>query len=187
MAESTHPDKDLSSKIAWMSQFNNLVPDINRDGKIDVKDQNIACAWTCKHILEVAGFSSGDRYDTAIYDTQKHLVKAPKFAEAIVHLHSSFDADMPFLIGVNRQFGNVGNSNLATEHFVIMIGRIYDSSTGHYIYRFADVGTNHKDKGMSLLNKLEYNPNNGLIQGHSAYCPNVVYTLTEVRGVGRTA
>lgn len=178
----THPDKDLSTKIKWLSQFNDLVPDINRDGVINDKDKNIACAWTCKHILSEAGFISGDRVDLVTYDAQKRLVKAATWNEGLVHLHANFDADMPCVIGFNRSFGNVGNSNPATEHFGLGIARTFDSSKGHYIYRFADVGTNWEAKGMSALNTLELMPN-GLIQGHSAYCPNVLYTLTEVRKV----
>jgi len=172
----THPDKDLSHKIKWLTQFLPMWGDLAH--------QNVACAKTCKLILSNAGYASGDRVDIATYDAVKNLIRKPTWQQGMDLIHANFNKDMPFIIGVNRGKVNEGNSNPATMHFVIMIGRKYDALKEHYVYRFADVGTHHEDYGMSEQNTLELSPN-GLIKGGTAYMPTMkgLYTITEVRAV----
>ncbi|MCF8715336.1 DUF4280 domain-containing protein [Joostella atrarenae] len=84
----------------------------------------------------------------------------------------------PVLVGVDRSVKiSTYNSHKATDHFVVIVGKICKDSKVSYI--FYEVGTSHKDKGTSSLNLLSLEDN--FIKGSPVYNSAHKYTVTEIR------
>ncbi len=149
---------------------------------------NDCCFHTCDHIFSQAGYiRSGDisilatlqneaakDYNTLTYATQKD------FQQALLCLDESLLDGAPVMAGVHIQGLNkkYGNTNHATQHWIVIVGRLYESSLKRYYYLFYDVGTRYEAYGSSLDNRLYIYEDNisGTSQNQNQY-----YIVTEIR------
>ena len=83
--------------------------------------------------------------------------------ESLKYIDTELGKGYPITIGVDHTYQHKGgfNNNLSTDHFVVIVGRKYDEK-GKLYYLFYDVGTRHKDKGISDENKLYLKADNSL-------------------------
>lgn len=75
-----------------------------------------------------------------------------------------------------------GNNPSVTNHYIVVVGKSYDSEKNQYYYRFYEVGTSYHTNGTSNMNRLYVDSVNHIVKGNTQYI-NVTdfYTLTEVR------
>lgn len=181
-------NKDFTGIVKFQTQFSPDVPDINRDGKRDSKDRNIACNWASKKMITDCGFKTVDasgRIDVMVYyrgadaTREKKLIKATTFQQAVDQLHRNCDEGKPTLVAVNRGPKDVNNANEASNHYVVIVGRFYNTVTGKYEYRFYDPGTSYPEKGTDESQFFTLGPS-GSWEGVSKYC-GLKYIITEIR------
>jgi hypothetical protein len=87
--------------------------------------------------------------------------------------------------GKNKCSDNIPN---ITNHYIIIVGKKYDTSKKQWYYLFYEVGTSSPNKGKSSENRLYINVN--IMEGKTAYitnCSENYYIVTEVRkNIGQT-
>ena len=88
--------------------------------------------------------------------------------DGIAYLDSELESGYPVLVGVDHTYDKRIHNNrdrynapdYATDHYIVIVGRGYD--TKGLFYRFYDVGTRYKNKGISDENKLYLKADNSL-------------------------
>jgi RHS repeat-associated protein len=85
--------------------------------------------------------------------------------KAIEYIQNTLEQGNPVFIGVENQKGHPGNNDKTTDHFIVIVGMGNDKK-GNY-FQFYDNATKSKSSGTSSENKLYFNEDEGLIQGHS--------------------
>ncbi len=154
-------------------------------------DYNNCCCYTCNYILSLTGHStsrsnaidittlaneSAKDYNTLNYAIDKDFQKAKNYID------ESLLNKVPVIVGVHLNSDKAsGNSNSATYHFVVIVGREYESNQKLYYYYFYEVGTSNPKYGTSSNNKLFIYEDQRKISGTSEYNNNITYTITEVR------
>lgn len=100
--------------------------------------------------------------------------------ESLKYIDTELGKGYPITIGVDHTYQHKGgfNNDLSTDHFVVIVGRKYDEK-GKLYYLFYDVGTRHKDKGISDENKMYIE--NGMLQGKPAHNIKRHYVATQIR------
>lgn len=100
--------------------------------------------------------------------------------EGLKYIDTELEKGYPITIGVDHTYQHKGgfNSDLSTDHFVVIVGRKYDEK-GKLYYLFYEVGTRYKDKGISDDNRF-YIENNTL-HGTPAHNMNRHYVVTQIR------
>lgn len=162
----------------WQTQF---------DKKFgNEKQQRVACWRACKEILNNFGVSGGDLidgkalYQIAIESDNKLIVNKAIAKQSISYLNQQLEKGNPVLVGVDHTYKYKGgfNNDATTDHFVVIVGR--GSKEKKVFYRFYEVGTSFKAKGISNLNVLFVQDDYSL-KGSTAYTSKHIYTVTQIR------
>ncbi|NDV16535.1 hypothetical protein GO009_10905 [Muricauda sp. TY007] len=143
------------------------------------------CWHACEKILMNYGLPNGSggkgdiNYSNAIQVTEEvnGKLETKKAKEGIEYLDKQLDIGNPILVGIDHTIGLKRNEK-TTDHFVVIVGR--GCNKGKVFYTFYEVGTRHKHKGTSNLNKFKLNKDNTL-KGSPIYSPNKKYTVSQVR------
>ncbi len=100
------------------------------------------------------------------------------FELSISYIDKSLKAGKPIVIGVhyNNNYPKTYNTNKATFHFMVIIGKIYKNDKVYY--RFYDPGRTNELNGKSENNLLKIDNKQNLIYGDYR---SKTYTVTEVR------
>jgi hypothetical protein len=137
------------------------------------------CYATCVKILKKYGVTPKD-WTHQILTANQSGNNITKFnaKEGINYIDSQLEKGNPVIVGLDRSFFKATyNNHKATDHFVLIVGRL--CSDGKIQYHFHEVGTEDKDKGISANNI--FNLENDLLKGSPAYNSSHKYTVTEVR------
>ncbi len=176
---------DVMSKDQWVSQH---------------FPAKVECKVACDKMLNKKGLkaegSNPAQYVT-VWDENKSLVAVQHSAEDLFgdsqaeYLMGLIDSELmlgnPVMVGVDvvhfgdpeRNLKGDGNNNLATHHFVVIVGKVYDSSTGEVYYHFFDPASDNTNDGTSDMNRLYVSED--FITGHSIGWTDTFYIVTEVR------
>ena len=106
------------------------------------------------------------------------------FETGLGHLESTIKPNKqggkPVVIGVhyNHDYASK-NSNKATYHFVVVVGKGYDRDVRKYYYRYYEVGTSDLSIALSPRNKLYVDKEQRTLSGIGAR--DIYYTVTEIR------
>ena len=100
-------------------------------------------------------------------------------------INRHLDAEHAIIVGVNHTLGKQINDE-TIDHFVLIVGREYNTDSGYYEYLYIETGTNSPEKGYNSDNRFVYDPATGMYVDNSAYLGKEakghnVYTLTELR------
>ena len=100
--------------------------------------------------------------------------------QSISYLDQQLEKGNPVLVGVDHTYKYKGgfNNDVTTDHFVVIVGR--GSKDKKVFYRFYEVGTSFKAKGISNLNVLFVQDDYSL-KGSTAYTSKHIYTVTQIR------
>ena len=96
---------------------------------------------------------------------------ADEYAKAIACIDRHLDAtpSRPIVVGLNEEpFARINDG--ATDHFVVITGRGYDTSQGMYYYTYMETGVSEVDKGCDVENnRLYYDAENLTFSGVAKY------------------
>lgn len=154
----------------------------------DAYGNQVNCLTLAKEQLAKAGYkvSGYDPYGQTFQTYTNELgVNSSRTKQAITYMINAINNGIPILAGIDNRNGSpAGNSDLTTDHFVVIDGM--GSDAGGNFFHFMDSSTNIRANGASYLNKLYYNENTGKITGNtqSGYgnLPGALpYTVTQVR------
>jgi hypothetical protein len=182
----------LLNNVTWVSQF-----DESLFGN-ETCWQNSCCNLAANKILENSGASTNRNQQIIIsqsssLDCSDLTGKPSEFESAIRIIDKSiFEHKLPIMIGVqhpyyqqnkweNKCSGNIPN---ITNHYIVIVGKKYDSSQKQYYYLFYDVGTSNLNDGKNSGNRLYINHSSNLIKGKTTYMTQYsgdYYMVTEVR------
>jgi hypothetical protein len=100
-------------------------------------------------------------------------------------LNKHLDTDRPITVGVNYKRGHPGNTDLTTDHFVVVTGRGYDIDRGQYYYNYIETArypARAVDAISSSGNRFYYDPNSGTFRTDigGAY-DDRTYSITQIR------
>lgn len=130
-------------------------------------------------VLKNYGIIGGSRINSIIIANQdKKNLTAINAQIGIDYLDSQLAKGNPVIVGLddNRRETNY-NAHKATDHFFVIVGN--GCENGKRFYNFFDVGSENKEAGTSVKNKMFINENL-LIEGKS-FGGSHNYTITEVR------
>lgn len=99
-------------------------------------------------------------------------------------LNEHLDANRPITVGVDHTPNkHPGNSDLTTDHFIVITGRGYDQSKGQYYYNYIETGrgSGNGAGATSDNNRLYYDPSTGKFTNHDGYIGGDGYKLTQIR------
>ena len=126
-----------------------ILPDVELMNKDNFVGYDISkdCMVGCRAIMEnygVAPGSSNNVYqlliekdgDLVYYDVENYQTI---YDNAIACINRHLDADRPIIVGVNHS-PNKGDNEGATDHWVVITGREYDSEQQQYYYTYMDTG-----------------------------------------------
>ena len=126
-----------------------ILPDVELMNKDNFVGYDISkdCMVGCRAIMEnygVAPGSSNNVYqlliekdgDLVYYDVENYQTI---YDNAIACINRHLDADRPIIVGVNHS-PNKGDNEGATDHWVVITGRGYDSEQQQYYYTYMDTG-----------------------------------------------
>ena len=104
------------------------------------------------------------------------------YIDGVNAINRHINAGRPVIVGISRGWGiGVGNSNPATDHFVVITGRGIDYNTGYYYYTYMETGTSNVDQGCDINdNRLYLNPDIPVLEDASGMNGDK-YRVTEVR------
>lgn len=104
------------------------------------------------------------------------------YVEGVNAINRHINAGRPVIVGISRGWGiGVGNSNPATDHFVVITGRGIDYDTGYYYYTYMETGTSNVEKGCDINNnRLYLHPEIPVLEDPSGMNGDK-YHVTEVR------
>ncbi len=154
-------------------------------------DYNQCCCFTCNHILSLTGHStsrsnainiatlaneSAKDYNTLNYAIDKDFQTAKNY------LDESLLNKVPVIDGVHIDGTKYAssNDNHATDHFIVIVGKEYDSGQKLYYYHSYDVGTSDSGDGTSPQNQLYIYDSEKKISGTTEH-NDLLYIITEVR------
>jgi hypothetical protein len=116
------------------------------------------------------------------WKTQSDLqADAAKFNESITYIDETLAAGKPVLIGMHYENDKdkLYNTNKATLHYMIIVGKIYKNNKEYYWFYDPGRGVQYELEAKSQTNLLEIDRNKSMI--HGIYKENKPYTITEVR------
>ncbi len=148
---------------------------------------NNCCYQTCLAMIEKFNLTTNrvQAIDVATLITNNSwksqsdlLSNSTKFKESIEYIDATLKSGNPVLIGVhyNNDHGGTYNTNKATFHYMVIVGKVYKNSKAYY--RFYDPGRTSEINGKAETNLLEIDKSKEMI--HGLY-NNKTYTITEVR------
>ncbi len=177
----------LITGINWRSQVDSY---FENEDCYDTDDGNVCCRKACDVIIEQFGVKTnrGHSKDIAVLtspDTDYNSLSVTNdFESGLEYLKSTIKPNQqggkPVLVGVHYNRGKKPfNTNKATYHFIVIVGKGYDRQAGKHYFRFYDVNTSNRSEATSENNKLYIEETQRLIRGASGNGRS--YTITEVR------
>jgi len=164
---------------------------MDKDKFVTYKDSK-DCWVGCTLIMENYGFPPGGRSHVYLLRTEDqttgelHLYRdnpADKYAKAIACIDRHLDANPPRPIAVglnNKPF--YGKNDGATDHFVLITGRGYDSSVGQYYYTYMETGISNVNMACDTeRNRLYYDPETLTFRDSTPPMGDNKYDVTQVR------
>ena len=106
------------------------------------------------------------------------------FEAGLSYLDSELERGYPVVVGTDHHYNYNGgyNNDLSTDHFVVIVGRGYD--TKGLFYRFYEVGTNREDankKKFGISDDNKFYIENNTLQGKPAHKLERNYLVTQIR------
>lgn len=106
------------------------------------------------------------------------------FEAGLSYLDSELERGYPVVVGTDHHYNYNGgyNNDLSTDHFVVIVGRGYD--TKGLFYRFYEVGTNREDankKKIGISDDNKFYIENNTLQGKPAHKLERNYLVTQIR------
>ncbi len=98
--------------------------------------------------------------------TENKGANKQQVSKAIEYIQNTLEQGLPVLAGVDNRTGHPGNNDKTTDHFIVIVGMGNDKK-GNYFQFYDNAAIKAKDGGTSSNNRLYYNEDKGLIQGHS--------------------
>jgi hypothetical protein len=146
------------------------------------------CMCVAKKVMRIilgatANIGSSDtKYQLYMENSSGELYLVGNAIDVYNSLNFHLDANRPVIVGVNHS-PQKGINEGATDHWVVVNGRGYDSSVGQYYYTYIETGTSVGAKATSDGNRLYYDSTNGsFIDDNAGAGRNpLVYTLTQIR------
>ena len=173
----------LLSGIQWKSQFDNYFSSYTC-----FSPKNQCCYQAVKTIIEQFGVTTDRSKSMDVAElttpTNYKTVKATSdFEKGLEYLKSTIKPNeqggKPVVVGVHyEKEGKSYNTNNATRHFVVIVGKGYNKILGKEYYRFYEVGFSDLGKAIDQENKLYVEPSQRKIIGQSN---GKTYTVTEIR------
>jgi hypothetical protein len=151
---------------------------------------NVCCMQASLTVLEQFGVTTNVNEHTNIAEfvnpdiDYSSLKSTSNFESQLEYLHSTIKSNkeggQPVLVGVhyNRGTEPYNESNPATYHFIVLVGKGYDKEIRKYYFRFYDVGEADDEVALSDKNRLYVDENLRMIKGS---IDGKNYTITEVR------
>ena len=98
-------------------------------------------------------------------------------------LNDHLDNNRPITVGVDRGQYTIYNSDHATDHWIVIVGRGYDESKQEYYFNYIETGRykSQAEGAMSDSNRIYYNPNDldGAFKGIN--WRGKTYVITQIR------
>ena len=186
--------------VTWVSQF-----DSGRFSNCTCW-KNTCCNRASNTILNIAGTSTNRTQQIVIVTSGNSncgnlscVSDTYTFNTAIKAIDTSlYRHNLPIMIGVHHpkikenrltklleyqdDYCAESNDPSITNHYIVIVGKYYDSNRSKYYYRFYEVGTRNIDNGRSDKNRLYIEHPNHMVKGDTEYITyDNYYTLTEVR------
>jgi hypothetical protein len=187
----------------WISQFDPMFPKAGC-----CSNKSTCCKCACDEILRSAETST-DRTQQIIAANSSNkdcsnITASTDFSKALQIIDKSLkEHKLPIMVGVHHPtpikdkltsiitgWKEMCSNNMPaiTNHYVVIVGKQYDSAKKQYYYLFYEVGTESEVVGKSSDNRLYIYTNT--LKGTTKYKkehPNYYYILTEVRkNTGKT-
>jgi hypothetical protein len=180
--EDTKYEDVMLNNVQWVSQFDDVISEGCSSG---------CCWYACNYILkQTTGKSSprDDANDIAVLASPGNyylLAPTANFENRLTYLEEQIvNNGSPVVVGVHYDIPDEPyNTNNATRHFVVIVGKGYDESKKANYFRFYEVGTNPENeylKGKHENNRLYVNKTLRTISGCRGY-DSRFYTVTEIR------
>ena len=186
--ESRFEEVDLSDKVQWVSQYDDVIKNFCKKG---------CCFRTCEYILQnTIGKTAppSDANNVAVLQNSENyndLKPTGNFEERLSYMKDQLKQGNPIVIGVHRYSTDApyNDSNKATRHFVLVVGMGYDDVTRKNYFSFFEVGTNPVNEltvGTNPNNRLYLDSEQKTVSGYTTMLPNgstvhPFYTITEIR------
>ncbi|MCO6173436.1 hypothetical protein NHF50_00100 [Flavobacterium sp. NRK F10] len=162
---------DLNDKVPFVSQFS-------------LERPNVACCRASQKTLKDFGLdNSGLKSDRII--TAKENLNHTKLdvtnnaKDGVDYINQQLESGNPVMVGVDHTLGKGQSDGTASDHYVVITGRGYDTSKKQTYFTFYEVGTSHEEKGKSDKNRLYVQKDNS-IKGTN-YAGKRKFTVVEVR------
>lgn len=160
----------MADDSKWQTQFSDIFGTKDR--------QKVACYRASKKILENYGVSGGANINPIQMVKQENgILKIKNVKEGKEYIDEQLSKENVVLVGVDDGRDKTYNSDKTTEHFIVIVGRGCDG--GAIFYRYFEVGTSYKNKGININNKLYLN-SDGTISGKTP-SGTKTYTIAQVR------
>jgi len=185
--ENKFEEIDLSDKVMWYSQFDDVIKKECNEG---------CCCFTCNYILMNSVGLTASRNttsDIAVLSNSSNyndLKPTNNFEERLSYMKDQLKQGNPVIVGVHRYSDKkTYNANGATRHFVVVVGMGYDNATKKNYFRFFEVGTysiNELTVGSNPNNRLYLDSERKIVSGYTTMMPkgssiHPFYTITEIR------
>jgi hypothetical protein len=169
------------SNVQWYSQFDTIIG-CNGDG----------CCWhAANYILNQATGKNAPQNTAnniailASPSNYNQLIATVNFENKLTYLENKItEGGEPVVIGVHYNRTDAPyNTNDATRHFIVIVGKGYDETKKANYFRFYEVGTNttnEETRGKNESNRLYVDKEKRTISGKRGY-DNRFYTVTEIR------
>ncbi len=169
------------SNVAWYSQFDSVIG-CSDGGCCWYASNYILNQATGKNALQDASNNIAVLLSSTNYN---QLIATANFEDKLIYLENKIkDGGEPVVIGVHYEKTDPPyNTNEATRHFLVVVGKGYDDAHKSNYFRFYEVGTNieYEDtRGKNELNRLYVDKIQRTISGNRGY-DNRLYTVTEIR------
>jgi hypothetical protein len=172
----------MLNNVKWVSQFDPVISNGCSSG---------CCWYTSDYILkqttgkgapqdaanDIAVLASASDYNT--------LVSTGNFENRLSYLEGQIvENGSPVVVGVHYFIADEPyNTNKATRHFFVIVGKGYDPTTKSNYFRYYEVGTNpehEENRGKHENNRLNVDKKKKLLSGKRGYDTRF-YTVTEIR------
>lgn len=110
-------------------------------------------------------------------------IHAERYMDGVNIINRHINQGRPIIVGISRGWGmGVGNSNAATDHFVVVTGRGYDIDANLYYFTYMETGVSDPSRGCNVdTNRLYIDSSIPDIVDHSPLIGTTDYHVTEVR------
>lgn len=127
--------------------------------------------------------SKATKIQLCLQNTSGKLYKVGDSTDVFNTLNAHLDNNRPIIVGVDHTPNQTINEG-ATDHFVVVTGRVYDKDRGQYYYHYVDTakGPDWGVNAVSDNNRLYYNSVTGMFEtDEKAAHKEKTYTITQIQ------